>query len=94
MQTITAVKLKIYVSVSTLENNVVKLFVATVRVVQKPWHRESAGMNGGGSLLLIVRREANRGSSVSAQLRLCGVPLKGPRSTDGHCLGCECLECY
>lgn len=47
---------KIYQYVPTLKNSTVKLIVATSEQqeqVLNPWHADSAGMNGRGSLVLI-----------------------------------------
>lgn len=57
IQTISMFKLKITVHVSTLKNSVVKLFVATSvqqECCETEARRESARMNEGGSLGLIV----------------------------------------
>lgn len=107
IQTISMFKLKISVCVSTLKNSVVKLFVATSvqqgcsetvarTVSQNEWRRFTGSYRLPSKSVCFPpeSRELNRESSVSARLCLCGILWKGPCSTDGHCLGWECMEGY
>lgn len=87
-----------YLSVSTLKSSMVKLFVATS--VVKPWHGwmdEVHWVLSSAFQISVfssrVSRAKQREQCLSSALPLWH-SFKGPCSTDGHCLGWECMEGY